>query len=240
MMIFKDSEFVFTPPHQLSWARRVLIKPCAGYPWPYPVTTSPKILNAIIEGIKKISNADIIIADGTPSGESIYPVYQSLGYNFSGVLTLDIRDSIFVEVQNPLSQCYAMEEIWVSNLVLRSDFLITVTPFKVCGNAGLFSIANLLSLLPVSRYQKGWRALYELGIEKVLADLYFTLPFDLGVIEASKKLSCFDKPTEGKEEEYGKIFIGEPYEIDRELCQIARVKCGYLKLIDEAKSQLED
>ena len=240
VMIFKDSEFVFTPPPQLSWARRILIKPCAGHPLPYPVTTSPKMLKAIIEGIRKISSADIIIADGTPSGESIYPIYKALGYNFPTALMLDIRDSIFVEVENPLTELFAVEEFWVSNLVLRSDFLISVTPFKVHGNAGLFSIANLLSLLPVSRYQKGWGALYELGIEKVLTDLYFTLPFDVGIIEASQKFFYAEDLAMGRKEEYGKVFSGEPYEIDRELCQIARVECGYLKLIDQGRSQLAD
>lgn len=243
-MIVEDSDFVFTPPPQLSWARRVLIKPCAGYPLPYPVTTSPKLLNAIIKGIRKVSKADILIADGTPSGESIYPIYQALGYNFHHVLMLDIRDSIFIEVQNPLSEFYAVESFWVPNVVLRSDFLISVTPFKVGGSSGRFSVANLLSLLPVSKYKKGksggWGALYELGIEKVLADLYFTLPFDLGIIEAHQKFFYTDDPTKGKVEDFGKILVGEPYEIDSEATRIAGVDCEHLRLISKGRVQLED
>ena len=243
-MIFKDSEFVFTPPSQLSWARRVLIKPCAGYPLPYPVTTSPKLLNTIIRGIRKVSNADILIADGTPSGESIYPIYQALGYNFHHVLMLDIRDSIFIEVENPLSQFHAVESFWVPNVVLRSDFLISATPFKVCASSGRFSVANLLSLLPVSKYQRGnsggWEILYELGIEKVLADLYFTLPFDLGIIEAHQKFFYTDDPTKGETEDYGKILIGEPREIDFEASQIAGVVPEHLRLINKGRVQLED
>ena len=130
------------------------------------------------------------------------------------------------------------------NLVLRSDFLISVTPFKVCGNSGRFSIANLLSLLPVSKYQRGkqggWGALYELGIERVFADLYFTLPFDVGIIEAHQKFFYTDEPTKGRVEECGKIFVGEPYEVDREASQLAGVECEYLNLIDQGRSQLED
>jgi len=243
-MIVKDSDFVFTPPPQLSWARRVLIKPCAGYPLPYPVTTSPKLLNTIIKGIRKVSSADILIADGTSSGESIYPIYRALGYNFHHVLMLDIRDSIFIEVQNPLTQFYAVESFWVPNVVLRSDFLISVTPFKVCGYSGCFSVANLLSLLPVSKYQRvksgGWETLYELGIEKVLADLYFTLPFDLGIIEARQKLLYTADPTKGEVEDYGKILAGEPHEIDIEASKIAGVYCEHLNLINEGRVQLED
>jgi uncharacterized protein (DUF362 family) len=243
-MIVKDSDFVFTPPPQLSWARRVLIKPCAGYPLPYPVTTSPKLLNTIIRGIRKVSNADILIADGTSSGESIYPIYQALGYNFHHVLMLDIRDSIFIEVENPLSQFHAVESFWVPNVVLRSDFLISVTPFKVCDSVGRFSVANLLSLLPVTKYQRGksggWGTLHELGIEKVLADLYFTLPFDLGIIEAHQKFFYTDDPTKGEVEDYGKILVGEPHEIDLEASRIARVDTEHLRLINEGRVQLED
>jgi uncharacterized protein (DUF362 family) len=243
-MIVKDSDFVFAPPPQLAWARRVLIKPCAGYPLPYPVTTSPKLLNAIIRGIRRISNADILIADGTRSGESIYPIYQALGYNFRHVLMLDIRDSIFIEVQNPLTEFYAVESFWVPNVVLRSDFLISATPFKVSGSCGHFTVANLLSLLPVAKYRKGksdgWKTLYDLGIEKVLADLYFTLPFDLGIIEARQKFSYTDDPTKGEAEDYGKILVGEPHDIDLKASQIAGVGCEHLKLINEGRVQLED
>jgi uncharacterized protein (DUF362 family) len=243
-MIVKDSDFVFVPPPQLAWARRVLIKPCAGYPLPYPVTTSPKLLSAIIRGIRKVSNADILIADGAPSGESIYPIYQALGYNFHQVLMLDIRDSIFIEVQNPLTEFYAVESFWVPNVVLRSDFLISVSPFKVSGRVGHFSVANLLSLLPVSKYKQGkrggWGSLHELGIEKVLADLYFTLPFDLGIIEGHQKFFYGDDPTKGEAEDYGKILMGEPHEVDLKASQIAGIHCEHLKLISQGRVQLED
>lgn len=243
-MIVEASKFVFTPPARLAWARRVLIKPCAGYPLSYPVSTSPELLNTIVEGIRKVSDADILIADGTPDGKSIYPTYQALGYSFPRVLLLDIKDSIFVEMENPLVKFFATPTFWAPNLALRSDFLISVTPFKVCGNSGRFAIANLLGLMPVSKYKKGrevdWASLYAVGIENVLADLYFTLPFDLGIIEARQKFFYTDDPTQGRVEECGKILIGEPYEIDREASELAGVDTEHLRLIKEGGSQLED
>jgi hypothetical protein len=147
-------------------------------------------------------------------------------------------------VENPLPKFFAVPTFWIPNVVLRSDLLISVTPFKVCGNAARFTVANLLSLLPVSKYQKGesegWGSLYELGIEKVLADLYFTLPFDIGIIEARQKFFYADDPTKGRVEEYGKIFLGEPSEIDREASEIAGADSEHLRLIEEGRSQLED
>ena len=242
-MIFEASEFVFRPPPLVSRARRVLIKPNAGYPLPYPVSTSRETMGAIIESIKQASDADIIILDGTRDGQSIYPIYQALGYDFPRVLMLDVRDCIWVEVENPLPHAFAAATFWVPNVVLSSDYLISVAPFRVVGRSGYFSVKNILSLLPVSKYRGeatgGWGTLYELGMEKVIADLYFTLPFDAGIIDARQKLVSADDPLKGRTEQYGKIFAGEPYEVDREAAAVSGVETGYLRLIQEGKAEIE-
>jgi len=73
----------------------------------------------------------------------------------------------------------------------------------------------------------------------VLADLYFTLPFDLGIVEARQKFTTRDDPTQGEVEEFDKVFIGEPYEVDREVAEALGLKMGYLDLIKTAKVELE-
>jgi hypothetical protein len=102
---------------------------------------------------------------------------------------------------------------------------------------------NLLSLLPSSKYQGeaagGWESLYSLGIDKVLADLYFTLPFDMGIVEARQKFAVREDPSEGEVEEYDKVFIGEPYEADQEVADTLGLRVGYLDLIKSAKVELE-
>jgi len=242
-LIFEASEFVFRAPSVISRARRILIKPSAAYPIPYPVTTSQDMLSVIIEGIRKVSEADILLLEGTPGGGLVSPIYQALGYNFPRVLTLDVKDCIWVEVDNPLLKPFAVPTFWVPNVILSSDYLITVAPLKILGGRGSLSIMNLLSLLPSSKYggeaPRGWRDLYSLGIDKVLADLYFTLPFDLGIIEARQKFIARDDPTQGEVEECGKVFIGEPYEVDCEASQTLRLKTEYLDLIKGAKVVFE-
>ncbi len=101
---------------------------------------------------------------------------------------------------------------------------------------------NLLSALPSSKYrdeQGGWGALYGLGIDIVTADLYFTLPFDLGIIEARQKFISWGDPAQGEVEECGKVFVGEPYEVDREASQTLGLKAVYLDLIEVARVELE-
>jgi len=242
-LIFEASEFVFKAPSAVSRARRVLIKPSACYPVSYPVTTSRDILLAIIEGIRAVSDADILLLEGAPGGVPVYPIYQSLGYNFPRVLTLDVKDCIWVEVDNPLPKPLAVPTFWVPNVILSSDYLISVAPLKILKGRGNLSITNLLTVLPRSKYNGGvpgeWEALYNLGIDRVVADLYFTLPFDLGIIEARQRFIGWDDPTRGVVNDYGKVFIGDPFQVDCEASEALGLKMEYLDLIRKAKVSFE-
>ena len=243
-LIFEASEFIFKAPPAISRARRVLIKPSASYPLSYSVTTSRDMLATIIEGIRRVSDADILLLEGTLGGAPVHPIYQTLGYNFPRVLMLDVKDCIWVEVDNPLPKPLAIPTFWVPNVILSSDYLITVAPLKVTKGRGGLSIMNLLTLLPSSKYYSGisgdWGALYDLGIEKVVADLYFTLPFDLGIIEARQTSVSKDDSTRGKIEGCGKVFVGEPYEVDCEASATLGLEIEHLDLIKKARVVFED
>ena len=238
-MIVDASEFVFRAPPPVSRARRVLIKPSACFAEPYPATTSRDMLATIIDGIRQVSDADIILLEGLPGGEPVYPVYQALGYNFPRVLMLDVKDCIWVEVDNPLPKPLAVPTFWIPNVILSSDYLISVAPLKVINGRSSLTIRNLLSLLPSPKYGAeaagGWQSLFQLGLDRVLTDLYFTLPFDLGIVEARQKLVCQDDPTRGRVEEVGKVFVGDPYQVDREVTEVLGLRTDYLDLIKIAE-----
>lgn len=243
-MLVEASEFVFKASPEIARARRVLIKPCASYPVPYPVSTSPEMISRIIEGIREVSDADILILEGTPGGAPIYPIYQALGYNFPRVLMLDVKDCIWVEVDNPLPKPFALPTFWIPNVILSSDYLISVSPMKIINNRPEMSVLNLLSTLPSTKYgnrnPNGWDSLYSIDIDKVMADLYFTLPFDLGIIEARQKfVGKSQQLNQGTVEDYGKIFYGDPFDIDNEACQLLGVKAEYLELIKMARVGFE-
>jgi uncharacterized protein (DUF362 family) len=242
-MILEAADFVFEPTTAIARARRVLIKPAAGYPLSHPVTTSLETLKSVVEGIKKISDADIVILEGTLSGEPVHPIYRKLKWEFPHVLMLDVKDCIWVEIENPLLHPLAVPTFWVPNVVLSSDYLISIAPLQIRNKSGFFTIPNLISLLPVTKYggqgATAWKELQQFGIQKVMADLYFTLPFDLGIIDGRKKLVSREDPVKGESEDYGKIFIGEPYAVDKEASEAAGVPAEYLGLIDAGRSELE-
>ena len=113
---------------------------------------------------------------------------------------------------------------------------------KVAGGKGKLSIPNLMSLLPSKKYAEaegGWEALFELGVDKVIADLYFTLPFDMGIIEASQRLDYKDNPKTGEVKDVGKIFVGDPFQVDKEVSETLGIRADYLQLIRLAESGLD-
>lgn len=242
-MIYEASDFLFQPALEVSRARRVLIKPSAAYPLPYPVTTSRETLAAVIRGIRRTSDADIVLLEGPEEDEHARSVFRLLGYDFPRVLALDVRDCTLVEVENPLPKPFALPNFWVPNVLLSCDYLISAAPFKVMGGKGWFSIANLLGLLPHVKYRPGpgreRPVLSRLDLQNVAADLYFTLPFDLGIIDARMKFFGDQDPTKGAIEDYGKIFVAEPFQADWEASQAGGIDVPYLGLIAGAKQELE-
>lgn len=240
-MIFEAENFVFEPPIELAFARRILIKPSAGCSQPHPITTSKETLEAVISGIRKVSAADILLLEGSAGSESVLSIYKELGYNFPHTTLLDVDQCVPVAVENPLEKPFSQTTFWIPNIILSCDYMITISPFKIVGKQGSFTIRNLLSLLPASKYQrelKGLRGLEDYpGIDSIIADIYFTLPFDLGIIDGRKRLINAKNHFKGTTEDYGKIFVGAPYEVDSEASVTAEVTTAYLHLIEQVKEK---
>lgn len=239
MVQFQDSaDFVFHPPPQVSRARRVLIKPDARYPYPHPLTTSPQTLGKVIAAIRRVSEADIVILEGNPEGMEMAPIYQALGYRYPRVLLLDVKDSVWVEIESPLAKPFGLPSAWVPNVMLSCDFWINVASFKVIQGQGHFSIHNLLGLLPTTKYR--WKELVGLGIDKVKADLYFILPFDLAIVDGGQLfVGEREEPGAGAVTDYGQIWVGEPWEVDWEAARAGGASTEYLELIRTAQAELE-
>ncbi len=242
-MIYPAQGFEFQPPPPVARARRVLIKPNAAYPAPYPITTSASTLAAIVRGIRRISDADIVLLEGPMGGVSARSIFETLGYQLPRIMGLDVKDSTFVEVENPLPKPYVLANFWLPNVILSCDYLISVTPHQVLNGRGWFSTPNLLGLLPRNKYGgsvgRERTSLSRLDLQQVLADLYFTLPFDLGVIDATVTYRAGADATQGTSEPFGSIFVGEPYAVDKEAAEATGAPADYLQYIETAQLDID-
>lgn len=242
-MMSAPGAFTYEPAMEVSRARRVLIKPAAAYPAPYPVTTSRELLAAVIRGVRRVSEADIILLEGPAQGEHTRSVFRALGYDFPRVLSLDVRDCTLVEVENPLFKPHTLANFWVPNVLLSCDYLISAAPCKVVNGTGSLAIANLVGLLPKSKYGEDLRkdrsSATRLDVQGLIADLYFTVPFDLGVVDASVNFVTHGPGSEGVAEPGRGIFFAEPYDVDLEVAGALGIDVPYLRLIAIAREELE-
>ncbi len=240
-MVVDSDSFIFQAPPEIARARRVLLKPPADSAEPYPASTSRLTLAALIDGIRHISEADIILLEGANphlEGVNSYGAaparFRQLGYDFPRVITMDVADCPLVEVENPLPKPFALPSVWIPNVLLSCDYLISVTPFQTGPGGPYLSLGNLLGLLPATKYARGdpsEETLRRLGLDRVIADLYFTLPFDLGIIE-DHPLGNGDMALP-----WGRLFISDPYQADCEAAAAASLRVEYLNLIASAKAE---
>ncbi|MBI4215999.1 MAG: DUF362 domain-containing protein [Chloroflexi bacterium] len=245
MTAYDAAKFALKLPPEVTFARRVLVKPCAAWAKPYPVTTAAAFLGGVIAAIRRVSEADIILLEGGQEPAPMKDIYKALGYDFPRVMLLDSREGVAVEVENPLLKPFALTTFWVPNIVLSCDYLISVAPYKVLGRRGSFVVENLLGLLPSSRYRSEptnpLGLLSRFDLQHVIADLYFTLPFDLGIIDARQRLFCSaEDPTTGEVDDYGKVFVGEPFQVDKEAAAAGGIETPYLRLIEAGRAELRD
>lgn len=236
-MIYRAQDFKFNPPRKVAFARRILIKPDAAVVAAHPATTSRETLAAVVAGIRRQSDADIIFLEGPTVSERAHEIFKQLGYDFPRVITVDVRDCSYVEVENLLPKPFVLQSIWLPNVVLSCDFLISVSSFRVVDEATCgFTLKNMLGLLPAAKYGPGLSLLREkfhrLDIHGLIADLYFTLPCDLGVIDSRLR------QVGGRVEPFGRVFVGDPAEVDAQAAQLVGLRARYLELIDLGRSML--
>jgi len=235
--IMADSEgFMFKPPQAIRKCKRVLIKPNAAYPKLHPVTTSIETLQIIIDGIRQTSQAEIIILEGTVSSQSAEEIFTKLGYQKLGVELLDVDRCDCMRMVNPLEEPYVLKEIYVPQIISTCDYKISVSPFKLQTNLSSLTIKNLLGLLPRSRYHAknpiARGKLHVWGIHECIADVYFTLDFDLGIIDGRKKFISRRGPTTGRSEDFGRILIGDLLTVDKEALRLSGLQAKYIRLIE--------
>jgi uncharacterized protein (DUF362 family) len=211
-------------PEAASEARRILIKPNAGYPLGHPVTTRVTLLLQVIESLRAVNaTAEILVVEGSTSQGNQASNFQALGYEALGVKLLDVElQEMRAYPVKSFGKSPNFSEIWAPKLLEEIDFAISVSAYKLFPNnsgAGLWNasltVKNFFGLLPRSRYTSGnpksRGQLHKRGLQRSIVDVYAALGpyFHYGVVDAEQGFtSTGNSPTKGTSGYLGKVFSG--------------------------------
>ena len=165
----------------------ILIKPNLVEALPPPITTPVALVKNLILYLRKHSQAEILIGEGTAAAAyDTHYVFEVLGYKklgeALGVPLIDLNQ----EPCTPLrcTRCHRWPEMHLPKIALES-FLLSVPMLKAHSLAQVtLTMKNMMGLAPPQHYQQGggWKkSAFHLDIQEAVADLnrYRTPDFTL-------------------------------------------------------------
>ncbi len=243
----------FQWPEAASEARRILIKPNAGYPLGHPVTVRVTLLAQVIESLRAVNPAaEILVLEGSTSQGNQASNFQALGYEALGVKLLDaeLQEMKAYPVKS-FGRAPNFSEIWAPRLLREVDFAISVSAYKLFPNnsgAGLWNasltVKNFFGLLPRNRYTSGnpksRGQLHKRGLQQSIVDVYAALGsyFHYGVVDAEQGFtSTGNSPTKGTSDYLGQVFSGpDLVDLDRAALKFfGHQGPEYLDILDRPK-----
>ncbi len=201
----------------------ILLKPNLVTASHHPVTTSPEACAAVIAYIRKVSEAEIVIAEGTGDAHTDTPaVFSALGYdelakNYQ-VELIDLNEAPLVKREDPA--CSFFPEIYLPRIAF-SHFIVSLPVLKAHSLSTLTgTLKNMIGFAP-PRYYAGrfgiWKkAVFHRHIHRAIRELNRYRTPDLSLLDASIGLrdyhlggACCDPPA-------NKIVAGtDPLAVDR-------------------------
>ncbi|WP_045220234.1 DUF362 domain-containing protein [Desulfonatronum thioautotrophicum] len=184
-------------PGVLRRRKRVIIKPNLVNASPFPVTTHPEMVLALVNYIQRHTRAKIVLAEGCgdtclETGE----IFTKLGYTALaeelGLELVDLNRAPLTRRIDP--RCRFFPEIHLPKAALNG-LLISVAVLKRHSLAQVtLSMKNLLGLLPPSHYQRGgsWKkSALHADMQRSIYELNRYRKPDLAIIDASLGLAEF-------------------------------------------------
>jgi hypothetical protein len=161
VQVAKTAQFIYQPPQGAIAAQRILVKPNLGYPVAAPVTVSLKVLQQVLQGIRKVNpTAEILIVEGVCAKVSLAEIIDYLGIGQildGGMQILDADQLELIEYPNLSAQPVRYPVMLAPALLKEVDCRITVGALKRTHLKGepliSASLKNLYGLFPRSHYK---------------------------------------------------------------------------------------
>jgi len=229
--------------------KRILLKPNLMEPHAQHghITTHPSVVQAAAEAFFSLGAVKVIVAEGAGNCRDVHFVLEESGLN--DVLTqeklpfVDCNDAHVHAVQN-LGGLTSLEKLWLPQLILQVDMVVSVAKMKTHHWAGVtLSMKNLFGLMPGIIY--GWpkNVLHSEGIEPSILDIAATVRPDFAIVDGIIGMEG-DGPILGNPISSGVIVMGRSaVAVDATCCRIMGIdpeKIDYLQAADNWLGVIDD
>ncbi len=169
---------------------KILIKPNLVDDLPFPVTTPVDCIEAIIDYVRSVSGAEIIVAEGSGGDKSTGEVFTALGYTRLAedkqVRLVDLNEETLVRSEIP--SCKILSEYFIPKIALEY-FIISVPVLKAHSFSEVtLSLKNMMGFAPPSHYQEGgfWKkSFFHNRIHESIIEMNMHRMPDLTLIDAT-------------------------------------------------------
>ncbi len=166
--------------------RPVMIKPNIVEPSSPPTTTDVRVVKGIIRALQNIGIEEILIAEGSGSGDTI-DNFNQLGYAGAGIRLLDLDREKTVTI--PVMKHRVWSEITIPDIVLHS-FIISVPVLKEHSMCGVtISLKNMVGILSAKKYSGYWTykksEIHRQNTDGCIADIISAIKPDWAIVDAT-------------------------------------------------------
>lgn len=209
---------------------RLLLKPNLVNSSPFPITTHPDFVAAVIAAVREHSDAPIVVAEGC--GDAVMEtteVFRELGYDAMaermGVELLDLNHAPTVRKEQP--ECAVFPKMWLPEVAFTHG-IISLPVLKAHSLAGVTgTMKNMMGFAPPKYYQGGgpWKkASFHAHMQESVRDLNTYVTPHLTIMDATVGMAEYHLGGPECVPAVGRILAGTDHlALDREAATLLKV-----------------
>lgn len=211
-----------------------------------PINTHPKLVHAVLEGVRARGAASVRIAEGPGHRRGTLELAEAAGYfaeipKFEQLFTdLNVDDLTEARIKSPHSK---LTSLFLPKTIRACDLVISLPKLKTHHWAGAtLSLKNYFGIVPGGVY--GWpkNVLHWAGIHECVADLYGLVPNHFAIVDGIVGMEG-NGPIQGTARTAGVIVAGsDQVAVDATCCRLMGLdpaQIPYLRLL-ESQGYWED
>jgi uncharacterized protein (DUF362 family) len=200
--------------------KRILLKPnLLDYIEPYPITTAPQVIGAIIDLLRELGVEEIVVGEGSAFRRDLGSVAAATGLlpilERRNVRLVDLNYDDPKPIRTRGGWFLKTDEVWLPYHVREADLILSIPKLKTHHWAGVsLSLKNLFGVVPGSRY--GWpkNFLHFNDIAMSILGMYKTVPNTISIVDGIVGMEG-DGPLFGSPVQHGVLAIGrDPVAVD--------------------------